>query len=342
MFAIDFTDEQKENLNEIGVSARNYSLSRKGKSPFADIKSLVELTLKIKGIKPDIVFSYFAKPAIFGTLAATFCGTPKRIAMLEGLGFPFTAQPGRLPFSTKLLKIIQIILYRISLRNASDVIFLNKDDKRELIDEQKINTKDVYVFGPIGLNLVKYKGSEDIPNPPCFMFIGRLIREKGIFEFVEAAKIIKKRHAKTRFLVLGANEITSPNTFDQKELHLLEENNIVEFPGFVDDVRPWLNECTALILPSYREGFPRTSQEASAMGVPIITTDVPGCKETVIEGKTGYLVPPFNVTKIISKIEWFINNEGEIAQMKNLSRKFAEDHYCEDRFNQKLIQLFMN
>jgi len=338
-FAIDYSNDSRSKLIEWGVTPIDYKLSRSGLNPIVDLKMMFQLKTKFEYIKPDIVFSYFVKPIIYGTLAARLAKIPTRIVMFEGLGFAFTNQPQGMAIKTKLIQKIQLFLYRIVLPTATNLVFLNTDDRDELLIKHKINFNEVSVLGGIGLNLDEYSYFKPQSKVIRFLFIGRLLKEKGIFDFLEAAKMVKIEYPNAEFIILGEIDSTSPNTLSKETLSDYIKSGLVIYPGYVENVLSWINYCSVFVLPSYREGFPRSSQEAMAVGRPILTTDVPGCRETAVDLKNGFLVPAFDVEKLAEKMIWFIQNPDKIESMGLASRCIAEEKFDEDKFNTKILKI---
>lgn len=339
-FAIDFNDEHKTKLRSWGVVPVDYSLSRSGLNVFADLLTIFRLRKLIKTIQPCTVFSYFVKPVIYGSIAAHLAGVPKRIAMLEGLGFVFTDPVAGPNLKLLVLRKIQTLLYRISFPSIHKLIFLNPDDIHDLIERNNLKPKSVHMLGGIGLNLREFQYSKPSVSVINFLFIGRLIAEKGIYIFVEAAKIVKEKFPCTKFTVLGGLDEFSPGGMKQFELDSLIVNGTINFPGQVSNVADYIAECSVFVLPSYyREGVPRSSQEAMAVGRPILTTDTPGCRETVIDGVNGFLVPPYDAISLAEKIIWFIENQNEIENMGLESRKIAEEKFDANKVNSKLLHI---
>jgi glycosyltransferase involved in cell wall biosynthesis len=338
-FAIDYTDEQKETLAEWGVTPIYYSLSRSGLNPIADIATMLMIKKKLQKIQPDVVLGYFVKPVVYGTLAAWLAKVPKRIAMLEGLGFAFTNQPDGTSNKAKWIKKIQLSLYRLAFPLSTDLVFLNTDDRYELLIEHRIKCNNSYVLGGIGLDFDEYSYSKPNKNKMNFLFIGRLLKEKGIFEFLSAAKNVKEQCPDCEFTILGSSDTSSPNALSTDILQYYMDEGIVNYPGQVNNVAEWINETSVFVLPSYREGVPRSSQEAMAVGRPILTTDVPGCRETVVEGVNGFLVPAFDVEKLAEKMIWFIENPNQIESMGLASRKMAEEKFDVHKVNTRMLEI---
>lgn len=342
VFGLYFSTNEDYQLRALGAIPVAYSFSRTGLNPFRDIKDTFALARKIKAIKPDLVFSYFAKPVVFGTLAARLACVPRRIAMLEGLGFTFTEQPNGLPFKTKVIRSVQVFLYRLAFPLLDRIIFLNPDDTVDLVEKYKLKVKQVSVLGGIGLNLADYPYSIPQAQPVRFIFIGRLLAEKGINEYIAAAKLVKKQYPTAEFVVLGGLDEANPGGLTQQKLNSLIEQDMVIYPGHVDNVQEWLAGSSVFVLPSYREGVPRSTQEAMAIGRAIITTDVPGCRETVVDGVNGFIIPPWSPEALAEKMTRFIEQPGLIEAMGKESYRIAQEKFDAHKVNQRLVAMLLN
>lgn len=340
-FTSEYSKEQLSLIESLGIIPVTYKLSRGGISPLADIKATYELSKKIKEIAPHLVFCYFSKPVIFGTMGAKLAKVPKVIGMLEGLGYTFTDQPEGLSKKTQLIKSVQILLYKVALPQLDKLIFLNPDDPKDLLERYSIKVKKVEILGGIGLNLNEYpyEPIESIKLPIKFIFIGRLLKEKGIYDFISAAKIVKRSYSDVQFTVLGAIDSSNPGALQQSELNRLISLNIINYPGQVDNVQKWIADSHVFVLPSYREGVPRSTQEAMAIGRAVITTDVPGCRETVIDGVNGFLVEKWNPQALAEKMIYFIEHPEDIKKMGYESYKIAQDKFDAHKVNKRLINM---
>ncbi|MCK4078408.1 MULTISPECIES: glycosyltransferase family 4 protein [Acinetobacter] len=340
-FTSEYTAEDLIKIEKLGATPITYTLNRGGLNPLADIVATYRLSKKIKEINPDLVFSYFSKPVIFGTLAAKLAQVPRVIGMLEGLGYTFTEQPESLSKKTQLIKKIQVFLYKIALPQLDQLIFLNPDDPKDLLGKYAINVKNIEVLGGIGLNLqdYPYQPLSNIHLPLKFLFIGRLLKEKGIHEFVQAAKLVKEKYPETEFTVLGAIDHANLGALSEAELHQLIQTNIIHYPGHVSNVSDWIAENHIFVLPSYREGVPRSTQEAMAIGRAIITTDVPGCRETVEDGVNGFLVPKWNPEALAEKMIYFIEHPEQTQVMGAESYKIAVEKFDAEKVNQRLMNI---
>lgn len=342
-FTSEYSDGDLEKVKALGAEPITYKLSRGGLNPFADIQSMFELRNKLKKIQPNIVFSYFTKPVIYGTLAAKLANVPKKVGMIEGLGSPFTIHKHGQSTKVKFIRNMQVFLYRLTFPFLDKIIFLNPDDPVDLIVKNKIHHRDdaIVNLGAIGLDLSLYRyeewGSE---KEISFIFIARLLAEKGVFEYIESARIIKKKYSSIKFKIIGGLDTENPYGLKKEQLDKIIEEGIVEYHGFVHNVHDYIRETAVFVLPSYyREGVPRSTQEAMAIGRPVITTDVPGCRETVIDGVNGFLVPKWNPEALAEKMMYFIEHPEQVTIMGNESYKIAMEKFDANKVNQKLFEI---
>lgn len=340
-FTSEYTAEDLKKIEKLGATPITYTLNRGGLNPLADMIATYQLSKKIKAINPDLVFSYFSKPVIFGTLAAKLAKAPRVVGMLEGLGYTFTEQPEGFSKKTQLIKKIQVFLYKIALPQLDQLIFLNPDDPKDLLEKYAINVIKVEVLGGIGLNLqdYPYQPLNNIHLPLKFLFIGRLLKEKGIHEFVQAAKLVKKIYPDTEFTMLGAIDHHNLGALQQTELNALISSNIIQYPGHVSNIKDWIADSHVFVLPSYREGVPRSTQEAMAIGRAVITTDVPGCRETVVDGLNGFLVPKWDPEALAEKMIYFIEHPEQARLMGAESYKIAVEKFDAVKVNQRLVNI---
>ncbi|EIM38202.1 group 1 glycosyl transferase [Acinetobacter sp. HA] len=342
-FTTDHQVSELEKIEKLGAIPVVYSLSRSSLNPLSDLYATYKLYKQIKELEPDLVFSYFTKPVIYGSLAAKLSKVKKITAMLEGLGSPFTVHRHGQSLKIKLIRFIQVSLYRIVFPFIDKIVFLNKDDPVDLIENNKIKHKanSSVVLGPIGLNLKDYSYTPwNISNEISFIFIARLLAEKGIFEYVEAAKIVKKKYPHIIFRVIGGLDLENPYGLTQNQLDELIESNTIEYSGFVTNVDDYIKKSAVFVLPSYyREGVPRSTQEAMAIGRPVITTDVPGCRDTVIDGVNGFLVPKWNPQALAEKMIYFIEHPEQVRMMGDQSHKIAIEKFDAEKVNQRLLEI---
>jgi glycosyltransferase involved in cell wall biosynthesis len=228
-------------------------------------------------------------------------------------------------------------LYKAALKRADKVIFQNPDNKQVFIDLGIVPKEKAIVVNGSGVD-VSYFDIKPLPDSPRFLLIARLLGDKGIREYIQAAKLVKKTYRNAVFQLVGPED-PSPNGISIEELESLNDTNAVEYLGSTDDVRPFIENCSVFVLPSYHEGLPRTVLEAMATGRPTLTTDVPGCRETVINGENGWLVEKGNVEQLANKMIWFIENQKEWQRMANASRAMAESKFDVHAVNAELLKI---
>ena len=326
--APDFDAKTRAKLAELGATTHDCYFDRTGTKIFSDLKASFHLYRLLRSLKADCILSYFVKPVIYGTICGFFAGIQHRVAMIEGLGSVFS--PSQKRFDVRKLVRLGLVtkMYKLALMLAARVIFLNQDDINEFSSRGILKPKNASLLGGIGVDLAEWVNTNPIQNPVTFILSARLLREKGIVDFVDAAKKVKSMYPETRFILLGGLD-PNPSSLSLDEVAGWARSGVIEWPGHVE-VKPWLAQASVFVLPSYyREGIPRSSQEALAMSLPIITTDSVGCKETVVNGVNGYLVPIKNVDAIVEKMTLFVKNPDLIVEMGKQSRIIAEQKFSE-------------
>lgn len=341
-FAIDYDSVSKKAVEALGATPISYSLNKSGMNPFKDFKDTLALSKKIRSINPDVVFSFFVKPSIYGTLAAKIAGVPKRIAMLEGLGYIHTQTKNGSSAKKIILQRLHGFLCTIGYKFAHKLLFLNSDDPEDLLKRSFLNRSKFKVIGPIGLDLNTYSYSSiNLSRPTRFIFVARMLAEKGIFEYISAAKIVKEKYPDSEFVVLGGLDRDNPAALSKEQLDTVIKENIIIYPGYVSNVIDWIKESHVFVLPSYREGYPRSTQEAMAIGRAVITTDVPGCRETVTDGMNGFIVPPFDDICLAEKMLYLIEHPSEIIRMGDESSKIAKNRFDVHKINPVIANILL-
>lgn len=335
-FAPNIDAEAARSLKSLGAVPVEISLSRTGLNPVSDLVSLVRLWRQLRRIRPTVVLSYAAKPAIYGTLASWLAGVPRRFAMIEGLGYVFV-QRKRDGVARRVLRWIVKSLFRVALRRADKVLLLNDDDLTELTSMGLVTSQQAVNIGGIGVDLSVWEPAEPVYSPMTFTFVGRLLRDKGVNEFIEAARKVKSEYPLPRFLVVGGLD-DNPESIGEKDVRDWVTEGLIEWPGHVP-VQPWLAQTSVFVLPSYREGVPRSTQEAMAMARPIITTDAPGCRETVIEGRNGFLVPPRDAGALADAMRKFVLEPNLVMDMGRESRILAQERFDVHKVNACMMKI---
>lgn len=322
-------------LGALGVEFIPFTMSRRGMSPVQDLRAVSELADIFHARNVETVLSYTAKPVIYGSLAARRAGVDYVYSMITGLGFAFSTDQ----IQARVIRTVSLWLYRVALAHNQRVFFQNPDDRELFARLQVLRDLDqgVLVNGS-GVDLAKF-APEPLPDGPSFLLIARLIAEKGIREYVEAARIVKAEYPEARFRLVGGFE-TGAHHISESEVKQWVDEGTIQYLGTLDDVRPAIKDCSVFVLPTYyREGQPRTILESMAMGRPIITTDNPGSRETVQDGVNGFLIPPRDVQSLAEAMVSFIENPDIAATMAAASRKFAEEKYDVHKVNAKMLKV---
>ncbi|RWP10332.1 MAG: glycosyltransferase family 1 protein [Mesorhizobium sp.] len=330
--APNISDQVKAELVGLGAQPSQIPMSRSSFNPFKDIATFRSLKALFDSVKPDVIIPYTLKPVVWGTLAARASGVRRIVPMITGLGYAFTEgyEPKRL-----LARVVATVLYRLALARADIVLFQNADDMAQFRKSGLLPRRvPSAVINGSGVDLEHFSPAA-LPEKPSFLMIARLLGDKGVREFGEAARIVKARHPEAPIRLVGYLDGT-PNSISQAELDAILASG-VEFLGRLDDVRPAIAQSSVYVLPSYREGTPRSVLEAMAMGRAIITTDAPGCRETVVDGRNGYLVPPRDAQTLAEAIERFIANPALIAGMGAESRRIVETKYDVHMVNARIM-----
>ena len=330
-------DEYSEKLRSIGTEFIGVRLGRKTLNPAGDLGFLSQLLKIYRNIGPDIVFHNTPKPVIYGSVAARCAGIPRIVNMIPGLGFVFSGDGLARRFLRPLVKQ----MYKLSLAHSHVVLFQNPDDKAYFEEHGIVDPAKAQVTFGSGVDLDYFSPRDPRPDPSgcTFLLLGRMLWDKGIGEFVDAASAIKTVHPDARFQLLGIIDRGNPSHIEPQKLNEWHAKGIVEYLGETDDVRPMIGDADVVVLPSYyREGIPRSLLEAMAMRKPIITTDMPGCRLTVVESSNGFLVPPRDTTALKNAMLFLIEHPEERVRMGAESRKLAEERFDVKRVNGEVLR----
>lgn len=338
--APDYDDRTRERVRNLGARPVDCSMRRAGMNPLRDLADAARLTAQLRQLKPDAILSYFAKPVIYGSVAAAIARVPRRIAMIEGLGYVFGEDETR-SLARRVLRGVTKAMYRIALGQVDDVLFLNADDHRLFTGEGVVDGGTARNIGGVGVDLSAFAVAPAVTHPVSFILAARLLREKGIEYFVAAARELKGDYPDARFILLGGVD-PNPSGISADEVRRWVGEGVIEWPGHVEDVRPWIAGASVFVLPSYyREGVPRSIQEAMAMGKPIVTTDNVGCRDTVEDGVNGWLVPPRDARALAAAMRRLIDAPDRIAPMGLASRRLAEQRFDAHRTDRLLRDLLL-
>ena len=321
-----------DKCREWGADFAEIPFARAGMNPLQDAKTLKAYYRVMKAGHFDVVHSYTAKPNIYGSIAAKWAGVKKIYPTVNGLGYAFTGNSTK----NKLVRAVICVLYKWAFSGATKVFFQNSDDAAELVRRGVLPEEKCVVIAGSGIDLNTFPYS-DTYEESTFFLATRLLVTKGVRTYFEAAKKVKSVHPEAKFYLAGSLD-PNPDGIKEDELNQDVQDGTVEYLGVVKDMPAALKKYAAFVLPSYyREGVPHAILEAMSTGRAIITTNAPGCKET-INGKNGFLIEPRNSEQLAEKMIWMIEHPEEVKQMGVESRKYAEEKFDVEKVNRVMLE----
>ncbi|EIA0804354.1 glycosyltransferase family 4 protein [Vibrio vulnificus] len=326
-------NQEVVDIEALGCRYVDYTVARSGLNPLSDLKTLFSLVRFFHSSKSDVLLAYTIKPIIWGGIAARFKNVESFYAMITGLGYAF--QKGGL--AKKFLNTLVKILYRSALKKSKGVIFQNRDNMQVFIDEGIVSEEKCFLVNGSGVDLSHYE-KEPLSNKPHFLLIARLLGDKGIREYAKAAAVVKQQYPEAEFYLVGPED-PSPDGIQISEVNQWHESGVINYHGATTDVRPFIKACNIFVLPSYHEGMPRTVLEAMAMGRPVLTTNVPGCKETVVDGENGWLVEKANVEQLAERMIWFIEHPEQWKVMGDKGHQMANEKFDVHKVNAEILKI---
>ncbi|UVA78869.1 glycosyltransferase family 4 protein [Pandoraea commovens] len=314
-------DEFAARLAEMGCVVHCVPMAAKGQNPVQDLGLMWRLYRLYRKVRPAVVFHYTIKPNIYGSIAAHFARIPA-VSMTTGLGYVFIRES----LTTRLARQ----LYRVAFRHTLENWFLNVEDHRAFVDGGLVALAKTRLLPGEGVDLAHFAKApwpasdtspDQAPSPMRFLLIARLLRDKGVLEYVEAARTLRAQMPHVTFQILGAADVENPTAISRSEVEAWQREGIVEYLGTTSDVRPLIANAHCVVLPSYREGLSRTLLEASAMGRPLIASDVPGCRDVIDNGVTGHLVPARDAAALTACLRAVAGtSSAALAQMGDAGR----------------------
>lgn len=337
-------DSGLNRLQNNGYTVHFVPLLRTSISPVLDVKSIFNIYFKIKEIKPDIILSYTIKPVIYGSIAARLAGAKQIYSLITGLGYAFISLDDPNHKVTTLQNIV-FKLYKIALSFCVKVFFQNSDDAALFHQMKLVNKDKTIIVNGSGVDLSHYTYDISIleemsPNKPLvFLMLGRIIGDKGIREYVGAAKNIKKKYGDRVVFQLAGGLDSNPTAIKQDELDTWINEGSIEYLGKLKDVRPAITNSHVFVLPSYREGTSRSILEAMSIGRPIVTTNVPGCRQLLENGKNGFLAEAKSIESLEEALEKVIKlSTEELVRLGVHSRHIVEEKYDVDKVNAHMLR----
>lgn len=326
---VAFDEIHREAIEKLAVTFHYLADKNRSVNPFKILSLKNRYCKLIKQINPDVVFTFMLKPNVFGVRAAKKAGIKNIFSMVEGAGDVFIYNS----LKWKIIRFVACNLYRRSFKYSKKVFFLNEDDKVEFIERKLVKAEQCELVHGVGVDLTKFIYSP-IENKNRFLMVARMLKTKGVFEYCEAARIVKEKFPEAEFHYVGPEGTVA--VADIKEY--IDDGSIV-YHGAQKDVADYYKACAVNVLPSYREGFSVTIMEAEAIGRAIITTKTNGCKEAVKEGYNGFLVNVGNAEQIAERMIWFLEHPKEMEEMGKNARLYAEEHFDCEKINEKIYSI---
>ena len=327
-------DAARQDLERKGLECDQFPLSRTGLDPLGEWRTYRSLVSLIERHRPDLVYTMTIKPVIYGMLAAANTGVPHRFAHITGLGYAFTG-----PRSGKRALVGAIVerLYRKALSKADMVFFENGDDLALFHERNLLQREKGHRIDGSGIDLARFPQQPWPDGPMSFLFVGRLLKAKGLPELVEAIRRLRNEFPDVRLKLAGPLD-ANPDALEKATLDRWIEQDVIDYLGRLDDVAPAYAGTHVFVLPSHREGLPRSTVEAMATGRAVITTDAPGCRDTVIDGENGLMVPVCDADALAGAMRWMVTNPDLARTMGERSRQLASDKFSVERVNAQLLE----
>lgn len=322
-------------LQENGFEWIPFPLSRQGINPFSEVWALIRLVRLYQRLQPDVVHHFTAKSVIYGSLAAHLLRIKGIINSITGLGHLFI-DPGRI---TQILQFVAKWLYRTSLR-STQVIFENSEDRNIFIQKRLVKAEQVHLILGTGVDVEKFKPADKIEHTPLVLFSSRMLLTKGLLEYMEAVRILKQTGLKARFALAGTTDPGNPASIPAGEIESWKQSGLVEWWGWQEDMPATLAQADIFCLPSYREGVPNALLEACACGLPIVTTDVPGCRDVVTHGLNGLLVPAKNATELADAVRMLLGDPKLRQVMGMAGRQIAINKFSLTKVNAETLAIY--
>jgi glycosyltransferase involved in cell wall biosynthesis len=332
---VDYLDA----VDGLGIEIRRIRLARASLNPLEDLRSALEIARHVRRERPAVVFGYSAKPVIYGALGTALAGLgsgrqARFGAMITGMGYAFSTDSLR----SRLVQGVMVLLYRAAIARSA-VVFVQNPDDEALLRARGIlraDTRVVRVAGS-GIHLERFGFLPPVVEPVTFTMIGRMLEDKGIREFIGAARRVKAAHAGARFVLIAPFDPSLPRSVPREEAEAAAAEGTLTYVPGTPDVRPYLAETSVYVLPSYREGTPRSVLEAMAMGRAVITSDAPGCRETVEEGRNGFLVPIKDEAALAAAMKRFLAAPELVGRMGAEGRRMAEQRFDVRTVNRTIL-----
>ena len=316
-------------LESLGLIVHPFLFSRSGKNIFCELSAIIRLYKQVKKIKPDLVHLVTIKPVLYGGIVARLTRVPAVVSAISGLGFLFVERKG---LTSNLLVKVVLFLYRVAMNHPNQkVIFQNPTDMSALVEAGGVSANKVRMIRGSGVDLQQYPMQPEPIGNPVVIMVARLLKDKGVLEFVEASRAVKSKGLHACFKLVGNPDPDNPESVTDKQVQSWRDEGVIECLGFRSDIADQFSQAHIVVLPSYREGLPKVLIEAAACGRAIVTTDVPGCRDAIEPDVTGILVPARNPEALSEAIEKLISEPHLRQQMGQAGRDLAEREFSIDK-----------
>ncbi len=314
----EYSDEIINDFSSEGIVYKSIPIKRNSLNPFNDLRVITSIVRLLTEERPDKVFAFFAKAVTYGGLACRWLGIKEFYPMIAGVGSVFLGTG----LKNSIIRRILVTQYKVGLKKAAAYFFQNNDDvvlfeQYGIIDKQKVS-----MTNGSGVNTSIFYPTP-LPSVPTFLCVSRLIKDKGVTEYLEACREVKKIHPEVKCLLVGPFD-SNPSAIKKTELDSYIKDGAIEYFGEQTDVFKYISMASVFILPSYREGTPKSVLEAMSCARAIITTDAPGCRETIVDGYNGFMVPVKNVSAIVDAMCKYIDEESLVTRHGKRGREMVE------------------
>lgn len=321
-----------------GIKVHPIEFDRKGMNPFQEKETIKSLKKIFEDVKPDIIHNVALKPVLYGTLAALgLSKKPKMIQLITGLGFLFTSQKPHIKFLANAVLLTFRLLWK---KFQTEVILQNKDDEALFLKKKLISPAHLHLILGSGVNTKAYPFSKEPEGKPIALFVGRLLKDKGIFELIDAARLLKIEQIPVEIHVIGTPDLQNPSSTSIEEISTWVKEGLITWHGHQSDIASFWEQSHIAVLPSYREGLPKSMLEAASSGRPIVSTDVPGCREICISHLNGILVPAKDPIALAKAIKELALSKDLRQKMGIESRKLVEEKFSIETINQQTLSLY--
>jgi len=316
-----------------GFRWQSFPLEGKGTNPLAEIAVVARLARVLGSEKPDVLHNFTIKPMIYGSLVARMTGIRRVVNAVEGLGFVFSG-------GQAALRAVVTFLYRIGLRGTT-VVFHNSDDREVFLKRHLIGEENAELIPSVGVDMDVFRAGPEPERDPVVMLTGRLLRSKGVPEFVEAAKRLRQNGVRARFVLVGGPFLDNPESVTAEEISDWEKSGWIEYWGWHDDMADVYPKAAVVCLPTaYKEGLPRSLLEAGACGRPVVATDIPGCRAIVRHGENGLLVEPHNVDALVEALKTLLNDRALRQTMGLRGREIVGREFSVETIIARTLRLY--